>query len=329
MRKSARQQPPRMVERILRGRKAWTRATLRESDYRIEIPPRCQDEIARFVDWLRVNPLQTELLSSQDYRMPAANALMRRVRRTLDHGVGFVVLDRLPVRRFSKAELTAVYWMLSSMIARPVAQAFVGTMLYDVIDTGKKKGPKVRADLTSAELDFHTDYGYNLPPTYFGLQVLRTARKGGRSGVVSLYAAHNAMCRRFPDLLPRLYRPFYLNRYREHGPDEPVASRHPVFAYDGRTLRGRFNLRNITAGYDLMGETLDAEGADAIAAFSEVLEDPALHVDFDLAPGQAEYLLNYQCAHRRTAYQDHSAMDRRRHLVRIFLRDEGARSYNG
>ena len=187
----------------------------------------------------------------------------------------------------------------------------------------------MRADLTSAELDFHTDYGYNLPPTYFGLQVLRTARKGGRSSVVSLYAAHNAMRRRFPDLLPRLYRPFYLNRYREHAPDDPVASRHPVFAYDGRTLRGRFNRRNITAGYDLVGEALDAEGADAVAAFTEVLEDPTLNVDFNLAPGQAEYLLNYQCAHRRTAYEDHPAMDRRRHLVRIFLRDEGARSYNG
>ena len=29
-------------------------------------------------------------------------------------------------------------WVLSSMIARPVAQAFDGRLLYDVIDTGLK-----------------------------------------------------------------------------------------------------------------------------------------------------------------------------------------------
>ena len=39
-----------------------------------------------------------------------------------------------------------------------VAQAFKGTMLYDVLDTGLIKGPAVRADLTRQELSFHTDY---------------------------------------------------------------------------------------------------------------------------------------------------------------------------
>ncbi len=326
---ASRRRPPPMVERSIRGKKAWTRATIRKSDYRVAMPPDCCDEILGFVEWLRRNPLPTELLTPLDYSMPRSRVLMQSVRKRLDNGAGFALLDRLPVDAFDKHALRAIYWMLSSMIARPVAQAFVGTMLYDVIDTGKKKSPKVRADLTRQELDFHTDYGYNLPPTYFGLQVLRTAREGGRSSVVSLYSAHNAMRRRHPQLLARLYRPFYLNRYGEHAPDEPVASCHPVFAYDGKTLRGRFNLRNIVAGYDLMGERLDPEGKEAIAAFTEVLEDPALRLDFDLEPGQTEYLLNWQCAHRRTAYVDYPEVDRRRHLVRIFLRDEGARSYNG
>lgn len=318
-----------ILDRIVRGRKAWTADSLRESDYLVPLPDDCLREIEAMIAGLRAGPLPVEVLTPDDFSMPRCRALMRGVKATLDRGAGFALLYRLPVDRFDKDELKAVYWILSSMIARPVAQAYKGTLLYDVIDTGRTKGPKVRADVTGASLDFHTDFGYNLPPTYFGLQVLRTAKRGGRSSVVSFYAAHNAMRRRYPALLPRLYRPFYLNRYGEHAPGDPLASRHPVFRYDGKALWGRFNPRNITAGYDMMGEALDAEGEAAVAALSEVLRDPALRFDFELAPGQAEYLLNWRCAHARTAYEDYAEPDRRRHLVRIFLRDEGGRGYNG
>ncbi|MDH3701107.1 MAG: TauD/TfdA family dioxygenase [Alphaproteobacteria bacterium] len=319
----------RMLDKTVRGRKAWTRESLRPEDYLVCIPDDSIREIDAMIAALRASPLQTEVLTADDVSMPRCRALMRRVKRILDSGVGFAVLDRLPVARFDKAELRTVYWVLSSLIARPVAQSFSGTLLYDVTDTGKRKNPKVRADVTADPLDFHTDFGYNLPPTYFGLQVLRTAKKGGRSSVVSLYSAHNAMRRRHPALLRRLYKPFYLNRYGEHAPGDPVASFYPVFRYDGTALWGRFNLRNIIAGYEMAGKTLDAAGEDAINAFSKVLEDPALRFDFDLAPGQAEYLMNWRCAHSRTAYEDHEEPDRRRHLIRIFLRDEGGRGYHG
>lgn len=318
-----------MFDGVFRGKRAWTRATIRTADYVVPIPPGAMAEIHDFVDWLRRNPLQTELLSDADHGFPQTRRLMRRVKRTLTHGAGFALLDRLPIKAFTKDELKAVYWVLSGMIARPVSQSFSGTMLYDVIDTGRKKSPKVRADLTREELDFHTDYSYNLAPPFVGLQVLRTSKSGGRSSVASLYAAHNEMRRRHPELLARLYRPFYLNRYGEHAPGDPLASRHPVFAYDGKTVFGRFNPRNITAGHDLIGEPLDPQGADAVAALSSVLEDPPQHLNFHLKPGQIQYLMNGGCSHKRTEYEDYPEPDRRRHLVRIFLRDEGRRSYNG
>lgn len=320
---------PQMYDRAIRGAKAWTRKSLRREDYLLPIPEDCLGEIATLVETLRANPLQTEVLTPQDFHLPRTRTFMREVKRRLDRGCGFVVLDRLPVKSYNKDELRTVYWVLSWLIARPVAQSFSGTLLYDVIDTGKKKSPTVRADLTNQELDFHTDYSYNCPPRYFGLQVLRTARKGGRSSAVSLYTAHNVMRREHPDLLARLYRPFWLNRYGEHAPGLPPASRHPVFAWDGRELWARFNPRNIHAGYDLMGETLDDAGRAAVETLHRILADPANHIDFDLKPGQTAYFLNGQCAHRRTDYEDWDEPDRKRHMIRIFLRDEGARTYDG
>ena len=320
---------PRMYDGVFRGKKAWTRDNIEKADYLVKIPSDCHTEIREFVDLLRENPLQTEVLNPDDYRLQRTKSLMKKAKNRLERGVGFAVLDRLSVRSFTKDELKSVYWILSSLIARPVAQSFSGTLLYDVLDTGKLKGPKVRADLTSAELDFHTDYSYNEPPRYFGLQTLRTAKKGGRSGVVSLLTAHNEMRRHHPHLLERLYRPFWLNRYGEHAPGLPKASSHPVYSYDGNELWARFNPRNIYAGYDLVGETLDEVGREAVETLYGILSTPAHHVNFYLSAGQIIYLQNGRCAHRRTAYEDHDDIDRRRHMIRIFLRDHGARTYNG
>src|SRR4029453_3342675 len=100
---------------------------------------------------------------------------------------------RTPGERYSKEELLAVYWLFSQMLARPVAQAFKGTMLYDVHDTGKKTDTRVRADLTNEDLSWHTDYGFNHPPPYIGLLVLRTALSGGVSSAGSLHTAHDIL----------------------------------------------------------------------------------------------------------------------------------------
>lgn len=319
----------RTLDHHIRGKKAWTRATIQQADYLTPVGADVLREIAAFIAKLRCNPLQTELLSPDDYALSRTCALMRRVRRILESGVGFAVLDRVPVDIYDKEELKAIYWVLSSLISRPVAQAFKGTMLYDVHDTGLIKGPNVRADVTRQALHFHTDYSYNEAPQFIGLAVLRTAKNGGRNSFNSLYAAHNVLRRKHPELLARLYEPFYLNRYGEHAAGDTVASSHPVFAYDGRTLQARFNHRNIIAGYDLVGEPLDDLGAAAIDALSNIMEDPALHVSFDLESGQILYTMNWRIAHRRTAFVDYDEPDRRRHLVRIFLRDRGARSFNG
>ena len=320
---------PRVFDATVRGKRAWTRDSLQKSDYLIPIPDPCQMELKQFVETLRDNPLQIEVLSPADYALRKTTAFMARVKKRLETGVGFAVLDRLSIKTYDKNELKTIYWILSSLIARPVAQSFSGTLMYDVFDTGKIKGPKVRADVTSAELDFHTDYSYNQPPRYFGLQALRTAKKGGRSGAVSLLSAHNEMRRSHPRLLERLYRPFWLNRYGEHAPNLPKASFHPVYTYDGTELWARFNPRNIYAGYELAEETLDAEGQESIEALHGILSEPRMHKNFYLAAGQTIYFHNGHCAHMRTAYEDYDELDKRRHMVRIFLRDQGARTYNG
>jgi hypothetical protein len=82
-------------------------------------------------------------------------------------------------------------------------------------------------------------------------------------------------------------------------------------------------------GYELMGEVMDGAGARALDALYATMNEPALNTEFDLEPGQLQYAHNWACAHQRTEYDDYDEPDRKRHLVRMFMRDEGARTYMG
>jgi hypothetical protein len=202
-------------------------------------------------------------------------------------------------------------------------------MLYDVFDYGLKQGVAVRGDLTSEELNWHTDYGYNRPAPFIGLLVLRTAKAGGVSSVADLRTLRREMAARHPELLRRLFEPFIWNRAREHPEGDPLTRALPVFEALGGEVRARFNPFMIVNGHKLAGEPLDPLGEQALNTVWDLLSEPEMHAEFVLEPGQMQFLSNYRVAHRRTTYEDWEDEDRKRHLVRIFLRDEGRRSYMG
>lgn len=320
---------PRIFDGEIEGRLAWRRSDVSEADWLIPIPQEALDEVDAVIEVLKANPLDVRALSAEDYPLDACRALMGRVRQVLDQGVGLAVLDRLPVQRHSKESLISVYWLLASMIARPVAQSFDGKLLYDVRDTGLKTSTRVRGDLTNQELSWHSDYGFNFPPPYLGLLVLRTAKEGGISSAASLMTAHNVLRQRNPDLLQRLYEPFYWNRQGEHPEGDPIVHFHPMFEYDGVTVRARYNQSLIPKGYELAGEEFDERGREAIKALAAIMAEPENHFSFVLQPGQLQFVNNFKLAHLRTDYVDYDEPDAKRHLVRIFLRDNGRRSYMG
>jgi len=308
---------------------AWRRSDVTEKDWLLAFPEACLAEIESVVRSLRENPIPTLVLSPAEFEMPECRHLMARVKTVLESGIGFTVLDRLPVESYSKEELLAVYWLLSQMLARPVAQAFKGTLLYDVHDTGKKTDTRVRADLTNEDLSWHTDYGFNHPPPYIGLLVMRTALSGGVSSTGSLHTAHDILRERDAKLLKRLYEPYVWNRQGEHPDGMPICTSNPIFSEHGGAVRARFNRALQPVGYRLVGQEIDRDGMDGLNALHDILSEPENHVDFVLAAGQIEFLNNSRVAHRRTAFVDHEDPALKRHLSRIFLRDDGRRSYMG
>ena len=314
----------------LRGPIAWDRDSLGRDEGVIPLDAASRRELDAIVAVLRSNPLPTQFLVTDDFDMPACRALMARAKDVLENGVGFVILDRLPMEAYSVDEARAVYWLLAQLLSRPVAQSWDGKVIYDVRDFGKPPGNGVRPDVTNYEQNFHTDNSYNLcPPDYVGLLCLRPAMEGGISSIVSFYAVYNEMLANHPALLERLFRPYLFDRQREHAPDDPKVLSHPLFSYvDGR-LVCRLSHRQVVNGYKLAGQSADAEGLEALETLERTMLQPRFAREFFFEPGQVQIVDNIRLGHRRTGFTDYPEAERKRHLIRLWLRKRGRRFYNG
>ncbi len=320
------------IDHVVEGKKAWVRADIKRDDWLFKLTPECHAELQSIIAELRRHPRPAEEIDPAQFAIPACRALMRSVKAALDDGVRFAVVDRLPLDEISDAEAKALYWILSSMIARPVHQKTTGTLIYDVHDTGKKATPGsgVRPDQTNAEQFFHNDNSYNTTqPEYVALLCVRPAKSGGVSQVLSLYTIHNELVRSRKEVLPRLYQPFWFDRQKEYAADgSPVISA-PIFASDNGRLMVRLGLYQAQGGYTLINETIDADALTAIDAVKQLFANEALRFDFVMERGQMQYVNNLETGHRRTAFEDFSEPAKKRLMIRLWLRDAGDRGYHG
>ena len=318
-------------EKPIEGKSAWIGAQVGPEDYRVPLTPACRGEMLRLAEELRAFPLPTVALDPREYELPCCRAMMREVRQTLDAGVRFAVAGPLPLGEIGVEAAVQMYWLLAAMLSRPVAQKLDGALLYDVEDTGREAlpGSGVRPDKTNIEIRFHNDNSYNAtPPEYVGLLAVRAAATGGKSRVASFHTAHNRLAARHPELLPRFYEPFWFDRQREFFPGESPVFAAPVFERADE-LRARFSAHQIRGGYALKGEPIDNRGAAAVEALLRIFEEEDLAVEFDLAPGEMQFVHNRAVGHSRTAFVDDADPLRRRRLVRLWLRDHGRRAYPG
>jgi alpha-ketoglutarate-dependent taurine dioxygenase len=322
---------PTLPDRPFTGPAAWIGSELAADGSLLTLTGECIEELAALAEVLRENPLPTLALNVEDFELPACRRVMGKARAMLDEGPGFVIIDRLPLKTMEREQAVKIYWLLARLLGRPVAQKWTGEIIYTVADvTGQKPGNGIRPDITNAEQNFHTDNSYNLcPPDCVGLLCLQSAKSGGISRVVSLESAHNLLDARYPQLLERLYRPYHFDRQREHAPGAAMTIQRPVFTIEGGRLKARLSRYLMEQGYELAREQLDKEGIAALDALTGVIDDPMLYQEFQLEPGHMQFVDNRRLAHKRTRFEDWGQPERRRALIRLWLRERGRPFYNG
>ena len=310
------------------GTETWQGAMLDPARGHLSLPCAVADELNDCVDYLRRNPLPALALRTPDFALSATRSFARQLHDELDHGCGFVLVDRLAVEHWSREECIAAYWLLASCIARPVAQSHDGKMVYDVRDRGRPPGNGVRPDVTNVGQNYHTDNSYNhVPPHYVSLLCLQPSRSGGASGIVNFGWALETMRERHPQLTDRLFEPYFFDRQREHPAGDVMVSHHPLFERDGEQLIARLSHRQVVNGHLLAGQPLDDEGRTALEALEAILNEPGAAKTFMFEAGQIQVINNRALGHCRTAFEDFEEPGRKRHLVRLWLRDGGAPGY--
>ena len=314
------------------GADAWRGGDVDPDACVIRLDDDALEEIRALAGRIRAAPHPTLLRSPDDHPLDAVRAVYARAKAALDRGIGIAVIDGLPLDEMDDGTARAVFWTVGSILARPVAQKWDGTMLYDVTDTGRTFGYGVRGSWTNVELVFHTDNAFGAAlPRYVGLMCIRPAREGGTSRFLSLTAVHDRLLERHPRALERLWRPVLFDRQAEHAPEAPPVAWAPVFSRDraGR-LRARANASLIRKGYAVAGVGMDDETRRAVEAVEEVVSDEDLRLELPLARGQLQYLENRRVAHYRSAFTDDGRDPAaKRLLVRMWHRDEGLPTYDG
>ncbi len=310
---------------------AWVGSDLPSSAGRFELPKGCINEIQTALEIIRANPLPVLALKPVDIEMPSCAEMMRNIRNELDNGIGFAIIDRLPLHIMTQEEAISIYWLLSQMTGRPVAQKWVdGRMLYSVTDLGQPSGNGIRPDVTNEEQSFHTDNSYNIcPPDHVGLLCLQPAMNGGISRVVSMTAVLDLMIEKHPSLLDRLYQPYFFDRQREHSQNESKTISRPIVNMEDRGLRVRVSRNLMYQGYKLEGKAVDQRSEAALAAWFSFVDDPGMYKEFFFESGQIQFINNRTMGHKRTSFIDWPDATRKRHLIRVWLRDTGRNFYNG
>jgi hypothetical protein len=246
---------------------------------------------------------------------PIVADLVTAIRGELLFGRGFTLLRGLPVDD-DRARVAARLWVLGRHLGEPVPQNARGHLLGHVCDLGYDAAdPATRLYQTSQRQGFHTDSA-----DVVALLCLRAAPSGGRSSLASAAAAFNAVLARAPELAPALFEPVATDHRGEEPPGARPWFEIPVLSLvDGR-LTVIYQRRYIdSAARFAAAPRPDERQRAALDAFDAVLDDPALHLEMDLEPGDVQLVHNHQLLHDRTAFVDDPDPARRRHLLRLWL----------
>lgn len=231
----------------------------------------------------------------------------------LRDGRGFLLVRGLPVERWGEADSALAYWAIGQHLGIPGGQNPAEELLGHVRDMGEEAtDPFVRRYRTAGDIAYHCDLA-----DVVGLLCLHPAATGGASRIVSSVTVYNEMLRRRPDLVDRLYAPFYLDTRNESGGTPHLQVIPCRFA--AGTLRTFYHsdyFRSAPRHADVPPFSISER--ELLDTYEEIAADPALYLDMQFARGDIQFISNHVTLHARTAYRDDASRPGR-HLLRLWL----------
>lgn len=302
------------------GRSAWLGSTL---DYQQDgLWQLSATELAEIDTALNVlkghGDLDLVEITPTTFPLDTVGSFLARLRDELQTGRGFVLIRGLSRAMYDDDDLARIYYGLGTHLGDVIPQSGNGEVLGHVMNVADLVDEQVRGYRSAQSMNMHCD-GHDV----VSLLCLRAAKSGGASRIASAAAVHDRMIETEPELAELLYAGMPVMRGKmdaEHGDGKIVTSDNvALFTKDD----GRFSscahvaqTRDAArAGYF----EITPEQEAALDLFCELAASPEFYLDMDIAPGDIQFLNNRLIVHGRTPYEDHEAVERRRHLMRLWV----------
>ena len=318
--------PPTLSRHPVDGPSAWTGADMRkrEAEWSYRLSPAEIAEVEAALRAVRERGLDIADISREDFPLPTLGPVLERLRGEVLDGRGFVLVRGMPVAGRPIEESAAAYWGVGSYFGSARSQNAKGHLLGHVYDLGiglSEKDPNLRSYATAERQRFHIDRC-----DVVALLCLRRAKSGGLSAIVSSMTLHNVMAARRPDLLARLFQPFAVDRRGEVPEGKAPFYEAPVFNEHAGYLSVLYSRLHINSAQRFPeARRLTPEDIEALEMFGDLANDPELRLDMAFEPGDIQFLHNHTILHARSAYEDWPEIERKRHLLRLWLAPPGAR----
>ena len=277
-------------------------------------------ELDKALKNVKLHNLSVPHIGKADFPIPRLATKLRKVSQELA-GRGFVLIRGLPIEKYGIPDAALVYWGIGSHLGPAFAQNAQGDMLCNIKDVGVDWTIDMRARgyQTNERLPFHND-----STDVVGLLCLKTAKTGGESRLVSSTAVHNEFIARRPDLFEIMCQPFYVDRRGEESGGQRPYYVQPCFNYHAGRPFIRYN-RTFIESAQRFEEVprLTSKHIQALDLMDELCNDSTIHLSMDFQPGDIQFVCNYVVMHSRSNYEDWPEIERRRHLLRLWLNIPG------
>jgi hypothetical protein len=302
---------------------AWIGAEMAaRDDWVVTLSPQAMQELDAATRAAWAAGADIARLRREQFPLPTLGPLLDRLRIELLDGRGFVLLRGLPIERCSRLEAATLFIGIGAWLGHARSQNARGHVLGHVCDLGlSSTDPNVRIYQTRERQTFHTD-----SCDVVGLLCLREARRGGDSLLMSALTLFNEMRARRPDLLARLLQPMAYDRRGEVPAGQQPFFMIPVFSWYAQRITVFYQRQYFDSAQRFPdAPRLTPDDVEALDLFDTLANDPRLHLEMRLAPGDMQFVHNHTMLHDRTAFEDWAETSRRRHLLRLWLACEGAR----
>jgi hypothetical protein len=316
------------------GPEAWLgRDMAASTEWIRRFPAAAVVEIDAALRGLQARGLAWPKFGRADFPLPTFSRELEGCLAELENGRGFVLYRGLPVERYTEPELKNIYWGLGAHLGHHRYQNALGELIGEVRDENRRYGevkePEMDTSLgrssrnkarSAGPLRFHTDRC-----DVVSLLVVRKAKAGGHSKVVSAVSVSNEILARRPDLHALLWQDYWRSRQGEESGGEKKVFALPIFTMRDGKFSTQYSRTFVEAAQKLPEvPRMTPAQDDALDLHAQVCEELCFEMEFQ--PGDWQLLNNHVIYHGRSHYEDGDNADQDRLLLRLWLATPNSRA---